>query len=124
MATNTNSLDAWKQTRATLAQNLASTLDFLSTEPFSADPSSAFAKARAQEDRILDEIERLAVAGIKQIDDQIAAGDLVERITDLAKQAEDEANRLKDAVKTIDKITKAVDTATGVVTQITQLPFL
>lgn len=124
MATKTNSLDAWKQTRNTLAQNLASTLEFLSTEPFSADPNSAFKQAKKQRDRILDEIERLAVAGIKQIDDEIAAGDLVERLNDLAKEADEEADRLKDAVKTIDKITKAVDVAASVVTKITQLPFL
>lgn len=124
MATKTNDLDAWKLTRNTLAQNLASTLEFLSTEPFSADPNSAFKQAKKQRDRILDEIERLAVAGIQQIDDQIAAGDLVKQLTDLAKDAEAEADRLKEATKTIAKITKAVDTATAVVTRITQLPFV
>jgi len=121
MAIKTNSLDAWKQTRNTLAQNLASTLEFLSTEPFSADPNSDFRKARAQRDRILEEIERLAVAGIQEIDDQIAAGDLVSRLNDLAKEADEEADRLREAAKTVDKITKAVDMAAGVVTKITKL---
>jgi seryl-tRNA synthetase len=124
MATKTNNLDAWKQTRNALAQNLASTLEFLSTEPFSADPNSDFRKARAQRDRISDEIERLAVDGIKMIDDQIAASDLVKRLNALAKEADEEADRLKEAIKTVDKITKAVDVAAGVVTKITQLPFL
>ena len=122
MATKTNDLDAWKQARNTLAQNLASTLEFLATEPFSADPNSAFKRARKQRDRILAEIKRLAVAGVKLIDDEIAAGDLVERLKDLAKEAEKEADRLKEAVKTIDKITKAVDVAAGVVTKITSCP--
>lgn len=124
MATKTNDLDAWKLTRNTLAQNLASTMEFLATEPFSTVPNSAFQKARAEQDRILAEIKRLAVAGIGMIDDAIAAGDLVERINGLAKEADEEADRLKDAVKTIEGITKAVDVAAGVVTRFTQLPFL
>lgn len=124
MTTKTNDLEAWKQTRNTLAQNLASTLEFLSTEPFSADPDSPFKRAKKQRDRILDEIERLAVIGIKRIDDEIAAGDLVERLNDLATEADEEADRLKEAAKTIDKITRAVDVAAGVVTKFTQLPFL
>lgn len=124
MTTKTNDLEAWKQTRNTLAQNLASTLEFLSTEPFSADPDSPFKRAKKQRDRILDEIERLAVIGIKRIDDEIAAGDLVERLNDLAREADEEADRLKEAAKTIDKITRAVDVAARVVTKFTQLPFL
>ena len=124
MATKTNSLDAWLKTRDAMAENLSSTLEFLSTEPFSSDPNSAFKKAKVQRDRIVDEMQKLAVAGIKMVDDEVAAGDLVERINGLAKKAQVEADKLKNATKTIGKIISAVDTAASVVTRIGQLPFL
>ncbi|HEY0414009.1 MAG TPA: hypothetical protein VGD66_12805 [Allosphingosinicella sp.] len=119
-----NSLDEWVQTRNALAQNLSSALEFETQQDFSTDPASDFQKSKQQRDRILDELKRLAVAGVQMIDDQIAAGTLVQQIKDLTKDAVDEAEKLKNATKTIDKITKAVDVATGVVTKITRLPFL
>jgi hypothetical protein len=124
MATKVNSLDAWIQARNTLAQDLTSTLELLATEPFSADPESDFQQGKRQRDRIMDQMQKLAVAGIRQIDAEIAGGTLVRQIEDMAKDAEDEANKIKGAVKTVGKITKAVDLATNVVTKITQLPFV
>ena len=124
MATKVNSLDAWIQARNTLAQDLTSTLELLSTEPFSADPKSDFQQLKRQRDRIMDQMQKLAVAGIKQIDAEIAGGTLVQQIGDLAKEAEDEANRIKESAKTVTRIAGAVDKAAAVVTQITQLPFL
>jgi hypothetical protein len=124
MPTKINSLDEWVQTRNALAQDLSSALEFETHQSFSTDPNSDFQKSKQQRDRILGELKRLAVAGIQQIDDQIAAGTLVQQIKAMAKDAQDEADKLKDATKTIDKITKAVDVAAGVVTKITQLPFL
>jgi hypothetical protein len=124
MATKVNSLDAWIQARNALAQDLASILELLATEPFSADPASDFQQAKGQRDRIMNQMQKLAVAGIRQIDAEIAAGQQVQQIQDLANDAEDEANKIKGAVKTVGKITKAVDLATNVVTKITQLPFV
>ena len=124
MATKVNSLDAWVQARKALAQDLASTLELLASEPFSADPESDFQQLKRQRDRIMDQMQNLAVAGIRQIDSEIAGGTLIHQIEDLAKQAEDEANRIKESAKTVGKIASAVDKATAVVTQITQLPFL
>jgi hypothetical protein len=124
MATKVNSLEAWVQARNALAQGLASTLELLATEPFSADQESDFQKLKRQRDRIMDQLQRLAVAGIRQIDSEIAAGTLIQRIDDLAKEAEDEANKIKDAAKTVGKIAGAVDKAAAAVTQISQLPFL
>jgi hypothetical protein len=124
MATKVNSLEAWVQVRNTLAQDLTSTLELLSTEPFSADPASDFQQAKRQRDRIMDQLQKLAVAGINQIDADIASGTLVQQIGELAKKAEDEANRIKGAVQTVGKIAGAVDKAAAVVTKITQLPFI
>jgi hypothetical protein len=124
MATQVNSLEAWITARNALAQDLTSILELLSTEPFSADPGSDFHKAKQQRDRILDQMQTLAVSGIKQIDSTIAGGTLVQQIADLATQAEAEANRIKAAAKTVANIAGAVDKATAVVTKIAGLPFL
>ena len=124
MTVKVNRLDAWEEARQALARNLASTLEFLAVEPASADPDSGFQRAQRETDRILAETRKLAVAGLREIDDEIAAGDLVGRIATLSKEARDEAERLKRAIKTIDGIVKAVDKAAGVVTKIAGLPFL
>ncbi|MFL6844501.1 MAG: hypothetical protein ACJ8ER_06435 [Allosphingosinicella sp.] len=124
MATKINSLDAWVATRNALAQDLSSTLEFLSTTPFSSDPASDFQQAKAQRDRIIDQLQQLAVAGIEQIDEAIAAGPLLQQIGDLAQQANKEADALKNATKTVTKIASVVDQAAGVVTKIAQLPFV
>ena len=124
MATQVNSLDAWTQARNALAEDLTSTLELLATEPFSADPESDFQKARQQRNLILDQLQTLAVTGIKQVDSAIAGGTLVQQIEAMAQDAEDEANRLKAAAKTVANIAGAVDKATAVVTKIASLPFL
>jgi CHASE3 domain sensor protein len=124
MATQVNSLDPWTQARNALAQDLTATLELLATEPFSADPQSDFQQARQQRNRILDQLQTLAVTGIKEIDATIAGGTLIQQIEGLAQQAEDEANRLKAAAKTVANIAGAVDKATAVVTKIASLPFL
>lgn len=124
MPTKVNSLSAWTQTRNTLTQNLVSTLELLETEPASQDPASPYQIAEAKAQQILDEMRRLAVTGLKQIDDQIASGGLVADIAKLSKKAKAEADRLRNATKTIAGITKAVDAVTEVVTAISSLPFL
>ncbi|MBV8686254.1 MAG: hypothetical protein JOZ90_09475 [Alphaproteobacteria bacterium] len=124
MATQVNSLDAWTQARNALAEDLTSTLELLATEPFSADPDSDFQKARQQRNRILDQLQTLAVTGIKEVDAAIAGGTLIQQIEGLAQDAEDEANRLKAAAKTVANIAGAVDKAAAVVTKIASLPFL
>ena len=124
MTKRVNQLSAWTQSRNALVENLTSTFQFLETEPHSNDPNSAFRKAEDESTRILEELRKLAVAGLRQIDDQIAAGTLVKDIADAAKDAKREADLLKKATKTIAKITKAVDVAAGVVTKIAGLPFL
>jgi hypothetical protein len=124
VATKINSLDAWVATRNALAQDLSSTLEFLSATPFSSDPASDFQQAKAQRDRIIDQLQKLAVAGIEQIDEAIAAGPLLQQIGDLADEANKEADSLKNATKTVTKIASVVDQAAGVVTKIAQLPFV
>lgn len=124
MPTKVNSLGVWAQARNTLTQNLTSTLELLETEPASTDPASPFQIAEAKAQQILDDVRRLAVTGLRQIDDEIASGTLVTDIADLSKKAKAEADRLSKAAKTIDGITKAVDSATEVVTAISGLPFL
>lgn len=124
MTKRANQLSAWTQARNAMVENLTSTFQFLETEPFSNDPNSAFRRAEDESTRILGELRKLAVAGLRQIDDQIAAGTLVQKITDAAKEAKREADALKKATKTIARITKAVDAAAGVVTKIAGLPFL
>lgn len=124
MATQTNTLSAWTENRDTLTDNLQSILAFLQKEPFSADPASAYVKAQKRQDQTLDDLRRLAVVGIKQIDDAIAASDVVQQINTLSKQARQEADKLKNAAKTIDGISKAVDLAAGVVAKFNALPFV
>jgi hypothetical protein len=124
VATKIKSLDAWVATRNALAQDLSSTLEFLSTTPFSNDPASDFQQAKAQRDRIIDQLQQLAVAGIEQIDEAIAAGPLLQQIGNLASEANKEADALKNATKTVTKIASVVDQAAGVVTKIAQLPFV
>ena len=124
MATKINVLGAWTQTRNTLVQNLTSTFDLLQDAAFSTDPASDFVRGNAEADRIQDQIRQLALLGLKQVDDAIAAGTIVQDINDLSKKAKVEADRLKNAVKTIGGIAKAVDMAAGVVTKIAGLPFL
>ena len=124
MPTKVNSLGAWSQARNTLTQNLTSTLELLETEPASTDPASPYQIAEAKVQQILDDMRRLAVTGLKQIDDEIASGTLVADIADLSKKAKTEADRLRNAAKTIEGITKAVDAVTEVVTAISGLPFI
>jgi len=124
MATKVNVLGAWTQARNTLVQNLATTFDFLDDVPFSDDPNSDFVKGNAQADRIQDQLRLLALSGLKQIDDAVASGTLVQDISDLSKKAKAEADRIKNAAKTVAGITKAVDLVAGVVTKIAGLPFL
>ena len=124
MATKVNSLPVWIQIRDALADDLSSTLEFLANAPFSADPASDFQQAKQQRDRIIDEMQQLAVLGIKEIDAEIASGELVQQIEGLAAKADQEANALKNAAKTIGKISSVVDTATSAVVQIGKLPFL
>lgn len=124
MPVKVNSLGAWNQTRNTLTQNLVSTLEFLEIEPFSHDPASPYQFAEAKAQQLLDEMRRLAVTGLRQLDDQIASGSLVSDLAKLSKKAKVEADRLKNATKTIAGITRAVDSVTEVVTAISGLPFL
>ena len=123
MATNVDNLDAWSETRNALVGDLGATYTFLVDEPTSDDPNSGYRRGKAETRRILDAMERHSILGLRQIDDQIAASDLVAEITKLAHEANQEAERLKNAAKTIEGIVNAVDMATGVVTKIAGLPF-
>lgn len=124
MTTDVNRLDAWSETRNALVDDLGVTYAFLVDEPTSDDPNSGYRRGKAEARRILDAMERHSILGLKQIDDAIAASELVAEITRLAGEANDEAARLKNAAKTIEGITRAVDMATSVVTKIAGLPFL
>jgi hypothetical protein len=124
MATTTSSLAAWTQTNETLTQDLQSVLAFLATAPWSADPASPYVVAEAQQARLTAAIHQHAVAGVRQINDEIAAGPLIAEINALSAKAKQEAALLANAVKTVTGITKAVDLAAGVVSQFNKLPFL
>lgn len=124
MAIKTDTLGAWIQTRNTLVQNLVTTMEFRAPLPNSGDPGSDFAKANAQIDRLTNQILELALVGLKQVDDAIASGTLVQDIAALSKEAKKEADRIKRATRTIQDIVKAIDMVTGVVTKILGLPFL
>ncbi|HEY0044081.1 MAG TPA: hypothetical protein VGB62_05980 [Allosphingosinicella sp.] len=124
MAIKVNSMAAWSQARAALVENLSSTMELLEDAPYSDDPQSPYQQAEAQSQRILGDLKTLAVAGLKQIDAQIASGGVVAQIAAQAAQAKQEADLLANAAKTIGKITKAVDLASSVVTKISALPFV
>ena len=124
MPTKVKSLAGWIQARNILIENLSSTFALLETAPFSEDANSDFVRGNAEADRIQEQLRKLAVAGLKRVDDAIASGDLVAEIAALSKEARKEADRLKNAAKTIAGIAKAVDMASGVVTKIAGLPFL
>ena len=124
MAVNINGLEAWTQTKETLSENLHSTLELLASAPFSDDPASPYARAQAEQSRLLDAMQRHAVAGIRQIDETIAASGIVAEIGALSKEAKAEADALKNAAKTIDGITQAVNLVAGVVAKFAALPFI
>jgi hypothetical protein len=124
MATNVNSLAAWAETRDTLGENLHSVLELLAHAPFSADPASVYVRAESEQTRLLGEMRRHAVAGIRQIDDAIAASGVIGEINGLSAEARREADLIKNAAKTIDGITGAVNLVAGVVAKFASLPFL
>jgi hypothetical protein len=124
MATNLNSFGFWAETRNALVAAVGATSQFLVDEPTSDDPNSGYRLAKAEMKRLLDALERLAILGLKQIDDEIAASNLVKDLDAFSKEAKEEADRLKNAAKTIQEIADVVGKITGVVTKIAGLPFL
>jgi len=124
MAVNINGLAAWTETRETLSENLHSVLELLARAPFSEDPASPYARAQAEQSRLLEAMQRHAVAGIRQIDDAITASGLLGEVDALSKEAKAEADRLKNIAKTIDGITRAVNLVSGVVAKFAALPFI
>lgn len=124
MAIDINSLGAWTETNDTLTEDLHSALELLAHAPWSADPASPYVCGEREQQRILAAMRLHAVAGLKQIDAEIAAGTLIAEINALSAQARHEADLIKNAAKTIQGITKAVDLVTGVVGKFNALPFL
>jgi hypothetical protein len=124
MAIKVNSMAAWSQARAALVETLSSAMELLQDADYSDDPQSPYQLAEAQSQRILTELRTLAVAGLKQIDDEIASGGVVAEIAAQAAEAKQEADLLANATKTVGKITSAVDLASNVVSKIGALPFV
>ena len=124
MPVQIQTLGAWAQTRNTLVQDLAMSMQILQSAPFSDDPNSDFQRATATDARILDALRRHAVLGINQIDDAIAAGPLVSEINALSKAAKTEADRIQAIAHTIADVAAVVDKVTGVVTKFAALPFI
>jgi len=120
--TRIDELEAWKSARNALFADQASTWEFLQGVDYSGDEESEYQQARGVLDRIARDLRRLGLKGLELVDQAIARSELVESITELAKEAEREAARIKKASKTLDGITKAVDLATTVVTKVVGLP--
>src|ERR1051325_9646779 len=124
MATNVNSLAAWAETRDTLGENLHSVLELLAQAPVSTDPGSVYVRAENEQTRLLAEMRRHAAAGIRQIDDAIAARGVIDDIKRVSAEARREADRNKKGEKPTDGITNAVNVVAGVVAKCGSLPFL
>jgi hypothetical protein len=124
MTVNLNSLPAWTLANQALAQNMQSALTLLQDAPYSSDPASPYQQAQAAAQALAAQAKRLAVLGLKQIDEDIAGGPLVEEINSAAAEAKSEADLIAAAAKTVAGIARAVDSVTGLVTKISGLPFL
>lgn len=124
MPTNTNFLEAWQNANDALILSLAAATEIMNGQPFSEEASSLYQRARAEIRVIQGELNRLALAGLVQIDEAIANGDVVQGLTQLAREAKEEAQALDNAAKTLETVAKAVDMVAGVVTKIAGLPFL
>jgi hypothetical protein len=124
MPTSKNLLQAWQDANDALVMNLAAATGIMNGDDYSDDPASPYQRARAEIRMIQGELNRLALAGLSQIDDTIASGTLVQDLSGLSKKAKDEAASINNAAATLEDVAKAVDTVAGVVTQIAGLPFL
>lgn len=116
--------DAWKDARAALGHVLELIFKKLETEPWSANPQSDYAKLDAASTRIIDELFVLSRIGLRQVDDAIAASQVVSKLKAEAKQAKAEAGKLKAATAKVDEITGVIGKAAGVLTKVVGLPFL
>ena len=124
MTVQLNSLRAWSLLNQALVENLQSALTLLQDAPYSPDPNSPYQQAQGAAQALAAQAKRLAVLGLKQIDDDIAGGTLIEEIGAAASEAKSEADLIARTAKTVAGIAKAVDSVTGLVTKIGSLPFL
>jgi uncharacterized protein with FMN-binding domain len=124
MAVNLNCVSAWTLANQALVQNLQSALTLLQDAPYSADPDSPYQQAKAAAQALAAQAKRLAVLGLKQIDEAIAEGTQIQQLDAAAAKAKSEADVIAGATKTVAGIAKAVNSVTGLVTQISALPFL
>lgn len=124
MSSEIAELAGFQQTKEALTQALQAVLTVLARAPYSDDPASPYAQAEAQQARIVDAMQQLAAAGVRQIDAAIDSSGIVDEIDALGARAEAEAARIADAAKTVDAITNVVDLAAGAVTKIAGLPFV
>ncbi|HEY0085489.1 MAG TPA: hypothetical protein VGB65_06225 [Allosphingosinicella sp.] len=124
MAVNLNCVSAWTLANQALVENMQSALTLLQDAPYSADPASPYQQAQAAAQALAAQAKRLAVLGLRQIDEAIAEGTLIQQLDAAAAEAKREADVIAAATKTVTGITKAVDSVTGLVTKIGALPFL
>lgn len=124
MATSVNIIAGWQELNDAIAAAMQSIIEFLAEEPPSEDPASAFQQAQSQMLRLNRLSQEVAAAALQEIDDEIAASDLVDQINALSKEAKDEADALRNAAKTIQGIADVVGKIAGVITKVAGLPFL
>lgn len=124
MATTIEESDLWNDAYSALGNVLWIVRKKLETQPPSQDPQSDYAKLKAASKRINDEMFVMSHVGLRQVDDSIAASQLVSQLKAESKRAKEEAGKLKAATATIDKITGVIDKAAGVLAKIVGLPFL
>lgn len=124
MSIDVNSLDGFRDTKAALADALHAALAVLAQAPYSDDPASPYAQAQAQQTRILAEMQQLAAAGIRQIDQAIETSGIVGEIDALGARAAAEAARIANTAATVGAIANVVDLAAGAVSKFAALPFL
>ncbi|WP_347302461.1 hypothetical protein V5740_10680 [Croceibacterium sp. TMG7-5b_MA50] len=91
---------------------------------FSFDPQSDYRRAKAVIDDTLLLLRALSVSMLRQIDEEIAASDLVAELTERAFAAEEEAGRLRALSATIADVAQVVGRIAGVVAGVARLPFV
>lgn len=124
MAVKLNGLAAWNDAHQALAENMASALQLLQNEPWSADPDSPYQQAQKAAQALAAQGRELAVLGLGEIDQAIADGPEMGRIAASAAEAKREADLIANAAKSVAKITAAVGSVTALVGKIGALPFV
>lgn len=121
MNTKMTRFGPWTTTRIALFDSLGACTTALQTAPFSEAAGSNYVRLRKLQDELVDSIQAHSVIRLKEIDEEIQASGLIQRIKDASAEAKKEADRIKNATKTVNEIAAAVDKVVGVVKLLGQI---